>query len=174
MTISISFIACDKDNNTSEGFPTTYNLNFELLRADGSMYENGEVEITNNTYLATLTDLTDGQYSFLGMGIIDTEVTQGTTKTLYGTPCGGPNCVSAFASIEFASGAESKNVDGPIPHEKDKFWLLRYTNEDIDTLRIHDVQTVNPYKRVFTFFVNEQPVEATNFIYDEYAITIQK
>jgi hypothetical protein len=174
LTISISFIACDKDNNTSEGFPKIYNLNFELLRADGSIYENGEVEITNNTYLATLTDLTDGQYSFLGMGKIDTEETQGSGKSLYGWPCGGPNCVSDFGSIEFASSREGIDVNDPVPFEKDKYWLLRYVNEDVDTLRIHDVQTINPYNRTFTFFVNEQEVEATNFIFEEYAITIQK
>ena len=62
---------------------------------------------------------------------------------------------------------------GPVPFEKDKYWLLRYAN-DVDTLRVHDVQTTNPYSRIFAFFVNEQQVEATNVIYEEYAITIQK
>lgn len=174
LIIGLSLSACDKDNNPSEGYPVIYNLNFELLRSDGSLYENGEVEITNNTYLATLTDLTDGQYSFLGMGKIDTEETQGSGKTLFGWPCGGPNCVSDFGSIEFASSRDGVDVNGPVPFEKDKYWLLRYAGEDVDTLRVHDVQTVNPYNRVFTFFVNEQQVEATNFIYEEYAITIQK
>ncbi|MDP2687928.1 MAG: hypothetical protein Q8O62_11940 [Aequorivita sp.] len=173
--MGLSVISCNKESNEpSDGYPEIYNLNFELFRADGSTYEDGEVEITNNTYIAMLTDLTDGQYSFLGMGKIDTGETQGSGKTLYGGPCGGPNCVSDFKAIQFASSAEGVDVNGPVPFEKDKFWLLRYTNEDVDTLRIHDVQTINPYNRAFTFFINEQQAEATNFIYEEYAIKIQK
>ncbi len=173
--MGLSLIGCDKERNEpSNGYPEVYNLNFELFRDDGSKYENGEVEITNNTGVATLMELTNGQYPFLGLGKVDTEETQGSGKTLYGVPCGGPNCVSDFKAIQFASSAEGVDVNGPVPFEKDKYWLLRYANEDVDTLRIHDVQTINPYNRAFTFFVNEQQVEAANFIYEEYAITIQK
>ena len=115
-----------------------------------------------------------GNYDWYKMGIIFTEVTQESDKVLFGGPCEAPNCVTNFKSMQFASGAEGVDVNGPVPFEKDKYWLLRYANEDIDTLRIHDVQTINPYNRNFTFFVNEEQVETTNFIYEEYAITIQK
>jgi len=175
LAIGLSIVSCNKESNEpSDGYPKIYNLNFELFRADGSPYEDGEVEMTNNTFIANLADLTNGQYSFLGMGKIDTEETQGSGKTLYGWPCGVPNCISDFRSIEFASSREGVDVNGPVPFEKDKYWLLRYESEDVDTLRVHDVQTINPYNRTFIFFVNEQQVEATNFIYEEYAITIQK
>ncbi|WP_347373531.1 hypothetical protein [Aequorivita sp. Q41] len=175
LVMVLSLNSCNKESNEpSGGYPKIYNLNFELFRVDGSTYEDGEVEITNNTGIATLIELTNGQYPFLGLGKIVTEETQGSGRTLYGSPCGGPNCVSDFGSIEFASGAEGVDVKGSVPFEKDKYWLLRYANEDVDTLRIHDVQTINPYNRTFTFFVNEQQIEATNFIYEEYAITVQK
>lgn len=174
LVIGLTSISCEKANNPSEGYPKTYKLNFELLRANGSVYEDGEVEITNNTGSVPLEDITNGQYSYLEMGEIDFPESQGNGKIMFGVPCGGPNCVTNFKSMQFASGAEGVDVNGPVPFEKDKYWLLRYANEDIDTLRIHDVQTINPYNRAFTFFVNEQEVEATNFIYEDYAITIQK
>lgn len=173
IAMGFSFLSCEKNQSETEVDPITYNLNFELLKIDGSAYENDEVEITSNTYLATLADLTNGQYSYLGMGKIYTE-TQGNDKIFFGTPCGGPNCHSEYLHLPIASSAEGVDVNGAIPFEKDKYWLLRYANEDVDTLRIRDVQTVNPYNRAFTFFVNEQEVEATNFIFEEYAITIQK
>src|SRR5690606_11833824 len=173
LVIGLTSISCEKANNPSEGYPKTYKLNFELLRADGSVYENGEVEISSLP-LTIINGNLMGNYDWYKMGIIFTEVTQESDKVLFGGPCEAPNCVTNFKSMQFASGAEGVDVNGPVPFEKDKYWLLRYANEDIDTLRIHDVQTINPYNRNFTFFVNEEQVETTNFIYEEYAITIQK
>jgi hypothetical protein len=173
IVMGFSLLSCEKDRNTTEEYPKIYNLNFELLRADGSVYENGEVEISSLP-LTIINGNLMGNYDWYKMGIIFTEVTQESDKVLFGGPCEAPNCPSAFIPISFASGAEGVDINGPVPFEKDKYWLLRYANEDIDTLRIHDVQTINPYNRNFTFFVNEQEVEATNFIYEDYAITIQK
>ena len=173
ITMGFTLLSCEKENEPSNEDPKIYNLSFELLRDDGNPYNNGEVEISSFPLTMTNGSL-DGNYEWYEMGQIYTEETQGSEKILFGGPCGVSNCASDFISIPFASGAEGVNVDGTVPFEKDKYWLLRYANEDVDTLRVHDVQTTNPYSRIFAFFVNEQQVEATNVIYEEYAITIQK
>ncbi len=174
LAIGFSFLSCEKDQNPGEEDPRIYNLNFELLRNDGSVYENGDIQISGNSFATNLTEIQNDQYSWLGLGKIETEETRRSDKILFGWPCGTPNCNSDYMSLEFASGAEGRNIGDNESWEQDKYWLLRYTNEDVDTLRIHDSRTNNPYTRTFTFFINEQPLEATNFIYDEYAITIQK
>lgn len=174
MAIGILSMSCSKDNKQpEEGDPVTYSLNFELLKGDGSLYGDGEVEITSFPLKMENGNL-EGQYEWYGMGKINTEFTNGQEKELFGGPCGGPNCIADYIAIGFASSRDGVDVNGPVPFEKDKYWLLRYANEDVDTLRIHDIQTIEPYNRTFTFFVNEQPLESTYLGYDEYAITIQK
>lgn len=174
LAILFSLTSCEKENSPSEGYPTIYNLYFELLNVDGSARENGDVEITGNSYLASLTQLVNGQYPWYEMGKIENESTQGNNSILFGMPCSGPNCDSDFTKLGFASGREGVDVNGLVPFEKDKYWLLRYANDDVDTLRVHDIQTIEPDNRIFTFFINEQEVEATEFFNDEFAITIKK
>jgi hypothetical protein len=170
----MAFLGCEKSDSPSQGYPTTYYLYFELLNIDGSARENGDVELTGNTSIATLTQLIDGQYPFKNMGKIEDDTTQSFNGALFGGPCGASGCGSSFKALLFATGHDGIEANEPVSFEKDKFWLLRYENEDVDTLRVHDIQTVNPYKRTFTFFINEQQLEATEFLNDKYAITIQK
>lgn len=175
IVMGLSLLGCQKDNKPSGGDPRIYNINFQLLRGDGSSHKNGDVEI--NGFLLTMENgqlqLGDG-FDWYGMGRINTQETQTSGKILYGGPCLAPNCVTDYVSAPFASGAEGDTIEQNEIWEKDKYLLLRYANEDIDTLRVHDIRTENPYNRTFTFFINGQETEATNFIYDEYAITIQK
>lgn len=174
LTIGFSFIACDKDNNpSSEGDPITYNLNFELFRSDGTVYEDDIVQISGEQELLNgqLLPIGNGELFWFDLGKLTIDFQNGDS-IFFGISC-GENCYD-YLPLPFASSRDGVDVNGPVPFEKDKYWLLRYANEDVDTLRIHDIQTINPYNRIFTFFVNEQQVEATNFIYEEYAITIQK
>ena len=171
---AMAFLGCEKSDSPSQGYPRLYYLCFELLNIDGSSRENGDVEITGNTFIATLDQLVNGQYPWNGMGVIENEITQGLDSVLFGGPCGAPGCDSSFKALRFATGRDGIEANEPVPFEKDKYWLLRYANEDVDTLRIHDIQTVNPYKRSFTFFINDQEIDATEFLNGEFAITIKK
>lgn len=173
IAIVFSLLSCEKENNPSEDYPAIYNLNFELLRNDGSTPEDGEVKISSFPLSMINGDLI-GDYEWYGMGKIPAEENQPNDKILFGGPCGVSNCVTDFIAIPFASGAEGRDIGENESWEKDKYWLLQYANEDVDTLRIHDVRTNNPYSRSFSFFINEQQVDAINFIYDEYAVTLQK
>src|SRR5690606_27820519 len=167
--------SCNKEDTTDGGYPKLYRLYFEMMDKNGRPYENGKVEITSNTGIVeNIEELTSGQYPFLAMGKIITEMTQGNEKDLFGHICGAPNCESDYSPLEFASGAENPEAHGSTPIEKDKYWLLRYPNEDVDTLRIHDVYVVEPYSRAFTFFVNGLQIEANNMHPQNYIITIQK
>lgn len=171
LAIGILMASCQKDSNATEEYPITYELNFELLRVDGSVYDNGEIQISSIPLSMVDGDLV-GDFEWYGMGKIPTEEDQNNDKILFGGPCGVPNCVTDFIPIPFASGAEGSEAEEDQIWETDKYWLLRYVNEDVDTLRIHDVRINNPYTRTFSFFINEEPIEASNFIFHEYAITM--
>lgn len=173
VAMGFSLLSCEKENKPSNGDPKIYNLNFELLRSDGTVYEDDNVQISGEQELfnGQLHPIGDGELFWFDLGKLIIEFQNGDF-ILFGISC-GETC-DDYLPLPFASGAEGVDVNGSVPFEKDKYWLLRYVNEDVDTLRIHDVQTINPYNRNFTFFVNEHEVEATNFIYEEYAITIQK
>ncbi|WP_271393398.1 hypothetical protein [Aequorivita sinensis] len=108
------------------------------------------------------------------MGKIENEATQGINSELFGGPCGAQNCPSEFVSLSFASGAEANDIGENETLEKDKYWLLRYGTEDVDTLRINDVLIKNPYSRNFRFFINGEELDGNNFIFDEFAVKIQK
>ncbi|CAM3335192.1 hypothetical protein [Aequorivita lipolytica] len=173
IVMGFSLLSCEKENKSSEGDPKIYDLNFELLRSDGTVYEDDNLKISNEQELfnGQLHPIGNGELFWFDLGKLTIQ-SQNGDSILFGISC-GENC-NDYLPLPFASGAEGVDVNGPVPFEKDKYWLLRYANEDVDTLRVHDVQSINPYNRTFTFYVNEQQVEATNFIYQEYAITIQK
>lgn len=156
--IGVLLISCKKDDNPSSDLPRTYLLDFTLLHTDGSLYENGDVEISGNTSIAELTDIVNGQYPWLEMGKRYPDA-QGEASELFGVPCGAPNCESDYTSMEFAYGNEGGELEANEIWEKDKYWLIRYTNNDIDTLRIHDIKTMNPYNRQFSFFLNGIEIE---------------
>jgi|SRR5690554_1151776 len=174
LSVIFSIMGCTKTSFPSEPYPKIYNLNFELLRHDGSVYENGEVEISGNTGIAKLEEIINGQYPWIGLGKIETWETQAYGKTLFGEPCGGSNCSSEYKSRTFAWGNEGDDMGKNETWIKDKYWLLRFPNEGVDTLRVHDIRKNDPYTRNFTFFINGQEVDAINFVHDEFAITIQK
>ncbi|NGX82782.1 hypothetical protein [Aequorivita sp. KMM 9714] len=108
------------------------------------------------------------------MGKIENEATLNINSILFGGPCGAQNCPSEFVSLPFASGAEANDIGENETLEKDKYWLLRYGTEDVDTLRINDVLIKNPYSRNFRFFINGEEIDGNNFIFDEFAVKIQK
>ncbi len=171
LTIGLTLLSCKKEDSP-EGIPKIYNLNFELLRGDGTTYEDDELQLTIEQELVNgqLQPVGGGEMVWFNLGKLE-EVPQIEGTILFGISCGA-DC--DYLPVPFASSAEGVDVNGPVPFEKDKYWLLRYANEDVDTLRVHDVQSINPYNRAFTFFVNEQMVQASNLIGEEYAITIQK
>lgn len=172
--VTLFIISCNKDSNPSESDPRIYNLNLELVNSEGNAYRNGDIEISGNTFARELDQIIDEQYPWFGLGKIENEATQDINSILFGGPCEVQNCPSEFVSLPFASGAEVNDVGENETLEKDKYWLLRYGNDDVDTLRVNDVMIKNPYSRNFKFFINGEEIEANNFIFDEFAVKIQK
>ncbi|MBT0607111.1 hypothetical protein [Aequorivita echinoideorum] len=171
LAISLLVTGCQKDGSPSNGVPVTYDLNFELLKMDGSVYEDGEVEISNNPF--GMSAIGNNQFIWEDMGKLALESQTGN-GVLFGIKCGGTaSCDSDYLPLEFASGAEGRDIDENETWVKDKYWLLRYPNEDIDTLKIHDVRTKSPDSRTFTFYINEQQFNVIEGL-SQYYITIQK
>ncbi len=169
----LTLVSCQKEEEAAA--PIEYHLNFELLHQNGGSYNNGEVEITGNLGGRTLESLANGGFPFISLGKIHADYTQSQSKTLFGIPCfGTSSCYSDFIGLPFATGAEGRDTGAHEMWEKDGYWLMRYPNADIDTLRVHDVRTNDPYTRTFTFFFNGQPLEATEIAPAEYAVTIRK
>lgn len=175
LVLGILYVGCNADDKpSSESDPISYSLSFKLLRPDGSSYENEEIELSSNPSNTNLTDILNGQYPFYGMGKIPSDIQNGN-EFLFGVACDtSPGCISGYMPLDFASSAEGRDIGENEIWEKDKYWVLLYPNDDLDTLRINHKVRKNPYTLTFQFFVNEDLYNVTEEDFDQYYITIQK
>lgn len=170
--MGLSLISCDKDNDSNAGDPVNYNLIFEMYRSDGTIYGDNELQISGAQELINgqLRPIGNGELFWFDLGRLSGE-SQNNGSNYFGI-CG--SVCEDFYPLGFASSAEGSDIGDNEIWEKDKYWVLSYPNNDIDTLRINHKVTKNLYTLTFKFFVNEAELNVMEGDFDQYYITIQK
>lgn len=173
LTTGFILIGCNKEDNSSEGIPATYDLYFELLRSDGSIYGDDELQISGAQELVDgqLRAIGNGELSWFNLGKLS-EQSQNGGSSYFGISCIA-NCEN-YLPLQFASGDEGEEIEENETWEKDKYWVFSYPNNDLDTLRINHIVTRNPNTIVFKFFINEEEFSVTEGDFDQYYMAIQK
>ncbi len=151
--------SCNKDDNTNgNSYPAILFLYFEILKPDGTHYEDATISISSEMKME------NGQIIPFGNTIIWDKMgksniaSNASNKTLFGVgPCG--NCEDIYGSgLIFAAGWESGDVNPDESWLNNRFYLLKYSESEIDTLRIKD-ELKPGFDRDFKFYINGEEKE---------------
>lgn len=142
----ISISGCSKDNfSQGAGDPGEYNLFFEFSKGgDASHFKEGDIEISGlvkGVNLQTNESLTYEDAGFYTLPI-DSLASDSVNTRIFGP-------------FIFSAGWETEEEAGGRGNELffDRYFLLRYQGEDIDTLRVTDSTKVG-YYRHFSFYID--------------------
>ncbi|RFN59256.1 hypothetical protein [Marixanthomonas ophiurae] len=170
---------CNKDeSNDSGGIPADYFLYFDISKVDGSFFENGSVELSDEMKMENGEIVPTGEIiHWVPMGKV--EYLDDIDKTLTGTQCAGQSCLGDYIGFIFSMSPENIEYEEEDAYDINRYYLLRYQGDDTDTLRIRERFYTNPPSTDFTFFLNGQEKEIlgepTNFsLFSANYITIEK
>lgn len=107
--IGLSFISCQKESDPNPGYPRIYNLNFELLRENGMVYEDDSVQISGEQEIfnGQLRPIGNGEFFWLNLGKLTIDLQNGNS-ILFGISC-AETC-DDYLPLPFASGAEGQDM----------------------------------------------------------------
>jgi|SRR5690554_3680709 len=126
--------------------PLRYNVYFELFTTDSSIFDEGNVEISEPM------EMLDGAFIYPGDEIrwhfmkVDTLLSGALNRTI-------------FEPIVFSGWSSEWNFSGKSEWEQNTYYLMRYYGDSVDTLQIKENTIVEPYRQEFKFFLNEEPIK---------------
>lgn len=138
------YTGCSEKDTPDTGEPIRYNIYFEILKRDSTSFDEGEVELSEPL------EVIDGEFAFPGEEIrwhklkIDTQVSNALEKTI-------------FEPVVFSGWSSEWNYSGTPEWEQNTYYLFKFPEGDIDTLRINDNTVVKPRRQDFMFFLNDEP-----------------
>lgn len=169
LIVGCLFISCSK-NDCNDGFknkfsPTWHETYFELLKPNGSSYENEEVKIS------TLREYVDGElvpYSpnndeWHSLFEINSQDSIPDVK-LFGLGC--ETCTTNSGLI-YASGPNECGYDYFENWNKNKYYLIEFPDQQIDTLLIKDILKPGGVRK-FRYFINSAEIDIQVFLHNLY------
>ncbi len=150
--------SCNKnDINDNDSFPIIFYMYFEVIKSNGMFFDDGEIELSHEMKMENGQITTSGGGSAIWYEMGKSNIaSEAMNTTLFGIgPCQPElaNCFDSYIALDFSLTSGSQN-SGTNDYLIDRYFLIRYNETEMDTLRIRDEKIGGIVN--FEFYVNEQ------------------